>query len=295
MTRSKIHFPRKPSYYPSEASAIWIDAGGQKRVAGTCMRASWLRVTEKAKEYVLLSDPHTEWIFALGKAVEQILVEQYKEMGIWVANNVEFYDPVRKISGEVDVIINEPGTDKLVGVEVKSFFGYNATKEICGNKGQVGSPKTSQLLQTLVYVDQLKDKIAYFKMIYYARDSAKRKEFNITLTKDGSIRRPTVDGIVDHRFTMEDIYSRYDELDWYVQNDAMPAMDFEPILSTETVEMRKSIGEVSKTAYDKWKKNPKKYPIMSWQCSYCRYKQVCAKLSGNTDLITSIEDDEEEE
>jgi len=276
MTRPRISKPRKPAFYPSEASAVWKDSLGVTRTAGACLRSAWYRVTGVPDGFeVLPNDPYTEWIFALGKAVEVILVEQWKQMGLWVANNVEFYDPVKKISGEIDVILCDPSErSKLYGVEVKSFYGYQGTKEVCGNKSTQARPKTSQLMQTLIYADQFPE-LDYFKMIYYARDSANRNEFDITITNDGGVRRPTIDGIIDHRFSMEDIYSRYRELDEYIEAQVMPPADYELHWDAEKVEQRNSLGEVAKTRYADWKKNPSRNPMGDWQCSYCRYKNIC--------------------
>jgi len=288
--------PRKPAYYPSEASVVWKDHSGQQRTSGTCLRAAWFRVTGYAEKQgtVLHSDPYSEWIFALGKHVEIILVEQWKQMGIWVANNVEFYDAEHNISGEVDCIIRHSATGELIGTEEKSFYGYNATKQICGNKSTVPSPKTSQLLQTLIYVDQFRDrmfidqgqekKIEYFKMVYYARDSASRNEFDISLIEDASdpsrgiLHRPLINGIADSRFHLEDIYDRYSLLDQYVKAGEIPPPDYEPVWSPEKVYARQALGEVAKTTFEKWQKKPKQNPIGDWQCqAYCKYRNICWK------------------
>lgn len=271
MTRSRISLPREPHFYPSEASATWIDQHGIKRVGGACLRRCYYRYTSSAKPDP--STPYSEWIFALGKAVEEILVEQWKQMGIWVANNLKFFDKKRNISGEIDLVLSEPdGT--LFGVEVKSFYGYQATRDLIGNKKVKPAPKTSQLMQTLIYVDQCKD-LEYFKMVYYARDSANRTEFDITLVQDGEHKRPCINGDIDYRFTMDDIYDRYEILMEYVKSNEPPPRDFELVWDAEKVEKRRAIGEVAKTTYEKWKKNPKKNPIGDWQCRYCPFAGEC--------------------
>jgi CRISPR/Cas system-associated exonuclease Cas4 (RecB family) len=274
MTRPQLGLPRGIHFYPSEASADWIDHHGVKRVAGTCMRQAWYRCT--GTKTVGQADAYSEWIFALGKAVECILVEQWKQMGIWVANNVKFYEEKHNVSGELDVVLSEPdGT--LFGVECKSFYGYQATRDIIGNKHITGKPKTSQLLQTLVYVDLCRRLgiIQYFKMIYYARDSAARKEFDIALIQDGEHLRPTIDGVIDYRFTIQDIYDRYDQLAAHIKNNDLPPRDFGLVWDNEKVEERRALGEVSDTAYKDWQKKPDKNPIGDWQCRYCPYAQVC--------------------
>jgi hypothetical protein len=271
MTRQQIGMPREAHFFPSEASAVWVDKHDITRVAGNCQRKSYLRyigMTPSGED-----SPYTKWIFALGKAVEEILIEQWKQMGLWIGNNIKFYDPIRNVSGELDCVLVEPDGKTLFGVEVKSFYGYEANRDLCGNKSIVGSPKTSQLMQTLIYVDQCKSFISYFKMVYYSRDSANRVEFDITLTKDGDVTRPTVNGIIDYRFTLEDIYNRYDELQAHVVNKIIPEPDFELVWSDEKVEQRKLLGEVSKTKYEAWQKGKEK--IGDWQCRFCPYKDAC--------------------
>ena len=276
MCRKQFHLPRNKSFYPSEASVKWTDMHGIERTAGACMRAVWYRLTGKGISSG--TSPYSEWIFALGKAVEEILVEQWKQMGILVANNVKFFDPERNISGEVDVVLKDPNTGKIFVGEVKSFYSYAATKQICGNAQQVGQPKTSQLLQALIYTDlgRKLNLFDYVKLVYYARDSANRAEFDITLFDNKGDLYPVINGLTDHRFHMENIYERYSELAWHINKNIMPAQDYQSVWSSERVEQMNSINEVAKTTYAKWKKNPKSNPIGDWMCSYCNFFKQCA-------------------
>jgi Holliday junction resolvase-like predicted endonuclease len=222
------------------------------------------------------NSPYTEWIFALGNAVEQILVEQWKQMGIWVANNVKFYDKERNISGEVDVILRNPETGGLVVAEVKSLYGYHAVRDVVkGTRKIVPRPKTSQLLQAVIYADYFKDTVECVKMVYYARDSAARREYDITLVQSGETGRhhPCIDGQVDDRFTLEDIYDRYEELREHLENGVLPPRDYEKEFSPEKIEQFRKLGDVSKTAYEEWKKG-KSVPG-DWQCRYCNFSSIC--------------------
>lgn len=275
MTRQQVYLPRPKHFYPSEASVKYIDVNGVERVEGTCLRASWYRLKGGFEREA--TNPYGEWIFALGKAVEEILVEQWKEMGIWVGNNIKFYDKENDISGEIDCMIRDLETGELVCTEIKSFYGYKATKDICGNKSQEGRPKTSQLLQSLIYVDlgRRTGQFNYVKMIYYARDSANRAEFDIKLIQDNEVWRPTINGVIDYRFTMEDIYSRYQELNIYLNNDKIPPRDYEISWDAEKIEKEFLLGNVAKTTYEDWKKNPKKNTIGDWNCRYCGFCNIC--------------------
>lgn len=275
MTRSGLRFPRGQYMYPSEASIKFIDQHGIQRTEGGCHREIYY------KNYLsgvgAKSTPYQEWIFALGKAVEQILVEQYKQMGILVANNMKFQDVEKHLSGEIDVVVRDPETNELIVAEIKSFFSYNATRDICGNTRVKGSPKVSQLLQTLIYVD-MGMKYNLFskgKMVYYARDSGSRNEFNIELAKDGKATRPVIDGVIDYRFTMEDIYERYNILWEHLQNKTLPPRDYEFCYSPQKIEQLNTIGDIGKTAYIDYKKSPTKCPIGDWKCRYCAFPMQC--------------------
>ena len=300
MTRPhSISMPRRPSWYPSEASVVWTDEHGEERVAGGCARASFFRYNGMFADVSADYDAYTQWIFATGKGVENILVEEWKQSGIWVANNVDFYIPERGIHGEIDAVLRDPNTGENFGVEVKSFAGYNATAGIMGNKYVAGKPKDSQYLQTLVYTHTFREKLPYFKMIYYARDSGERKGYDISLVPDAStgveLLRPAINGKPDMRFTMQDIWDRYDSLANYHAQGVVPPPDYSKAWSAEKVERRWQIGEslkhssrsrnveVAKTRYANWKKSPTKNPIGDWQCNYCKYSEVC--WGAHQDLI----------
>lgn len=277
MTRKQFSLPRSLYHlYPSEASVTYIDKDGIQRTEGKCHRESWMRITKTGTPEP--HDAYTQWIFASGKGVEEILVEQWKQMGVWHANNVKFYNKERNVSGELDVVIKDPKTGELIIIEVKSFAGYNNKKLIMGNKSVKGRPKTPQLLQLLIYIDLCKGLglVDYGKLVYYARDTGDRREFNVELTDKG---QPVIDGKIDHRFTMDTIYDRFDLLNSYVQKGEMPPRDYEMIWSPEKVERENQLGNIAKTNYEKWKRNHSKYPIGDYQCKWCSLRHECYKES----------------
>lgn len=266
-------------YYPSEASVEYIDRHDIRKVVGACLRQPYLRITGEAKP--AKHSIHSEWIFALGKAVEVILVEQIKRAGIWVDNNIKFYNPEYNISGEIDCIIRDPETDELCCCEIKSFYGYMASKQIMGTRTEPGRPKTSQMLQLLIYLKETQGQIPYGRLVYAARDSSDRKDFIIEIWKDDQgVEWPMVNGTVDYRFPVSAIYDRLRTLDGYIQRRELPPNDYEMVWSPAKVEKMYSIGDLGKTKYEKWKKNPTKYPCGNWNCSYCQYTNFCWNKDG---------------
>lgn len=273
VTRTRFKSKTSDHYYPSEASVKIIE-DGQEEVLGGCIRASYFRLS---KEFAGdKPEARAEYIFIQGKSVENFLVDLFKEMGIWHASSVRFTNAEYNISGELDAVLVEPdGT--LYGAEIKSFYGYYAAKEICGNKWKAGKPKDSHLLQTLVYLYHFRGRLPYFRIIYFARDEVKRKTFKIELHQEGDLFYPKVDGIVDRRFTVNDVLARYKELDAYVKSGEIPPVDFELQYSDAKIEDFFAKGKVSKTKYNAWKAGKlKPYEhIGDWQCSYCPFKAVC--------------------
>lgn len=276
MTRlSALHATRAATFYPSEASVSFMSSYGLPKVEGTCLRKSFFRLTNGDKG--IPPDSYSEWIFALGRKVEEILVEQYKQMGIWVDNNVKFVIPDHNISGEIDVLVRNPETGGLWILEIKSLYGYHATRDVIkGTKTRKPWPKIPNLLQTMIYADYFQDQIEGIKLVYYARDSAGRRAYDVSLTEDSSTGKhyACVNGVIEPRFTLEDIYSRYEDLALAIETQAVPPNDFQLIYSDEKIETLFSAGELGKTTYEKWKKG--KETIGDWQCTtYCPYRKVC--------------------
>jgi CRISPR/Cas system-associated exonuclease Cas4 (RecB family) len=284
LTRAKFATVREKRFYPSEASVEFINEHGDKEVHGTCLRASYFRLTgqENSTPY----DARAEFIFMHGKETENMLVETWKKMGIWVDNNVKFIMPEYNVSGELDALLREPdGT--LYGVEVKSFYGYNAEKEIFGNKSQIGKPKMSQLLQTLIYCYNFRDRLPYFRMAYFARDSVKRRTFKVELHQQNGKHYPKIEGQVWYQFSVEDILARYKRLQEYIDKKEIPPNDYELQYPPDKIIDLHSKGKIAKTTFETWEKQQKaiakgKMPanpeqIGDWQCSYCAFKNVCWK------------------
>lgn len=275
LVRPKFHAERERRFYPSEASVVAFDTHGDRVVHGGCLRASYFRMSGEFQG--IPYDAHTEFIFLQGKAVEEMLIDLWKEMGIWVDNNIKFLDEVNGISGELDAILVEPHSSQLYGVEVKSCYGYYSEKEIFGTKRQPGFPKINQLLQTLIYLNHFEDRLPYFRMVYFARDSVKRRTFKVELHHEGDIKYPKVEGEILRQFSMNDILDRYRLLREHLDRKEIPSNDFELQYSNDKIEDFFKKGKVAKTKYERWKKGKlaQNEHIGDWQCSYCRFRDVC--------------------
>lgn len=276
MAKSKIAPPRVIHYYPSEASVEIIDSFGDKVVHGGCLRQTYYRCTGiDGKE----TTPAQQWVFALGNAVEKMITNKAKKAGVWVGNNVKFYDEVRNISGEVDLVVKDP-MGKLVGIEIKSYYGYYAEKEIEGSRQKAGMPKMNQFIQTLIYADQFRDSIDYFQMYYMHRGFGRRKGYFVEALpdelEDGTIiHRPMLNGKPIMSFTMEDIYKRVEILDDCIKNNILPPRDFEQYYDDKRIAKDYKNKKLAKNKYDAFKKKGERPG--DWNCSYCAYSTLCAK------------------
>ena len=167
-------------YHPSAASCIIKNEYDEDEVVGKCQRDSYW--SHKSVEKSNPMNARGRRITTVGKKMEEWEVLKYKEMGIWRANNVKFFDTDHGISGEVDAFVWDEYKKCLVGVEIKTGYGYNFQKDVIGRPDRKGKPKLDHLMQVMLYMNFFRD-IPLFKMVYIDRGNAARAEFNITIDK----------------------------------------------------------------------------------------------------------------
>ena len=276
LCRPRISLPKHKTFYPSEASAQDTDGN----VFGHCNRASWYRLQDYSSKISEPSKPSSHWAAEMGSKVEEIQWERWKQMGILLERSLKFVDAARNISGEFDGIIAEPDGKPTV-VENKSFWGYYATKEICGDTRNTGKPKDQNLMQVMIYIDQatkanITDRA---KLVYNARDSSQKAEFDVRLETIDGQQWPivkvagTTKETYNRAFSLEMIYNRFAELKQFVDTGVEPPRDFQKEYSAEKIELLFAKDELSKAKYDAWKKG--KETPGSWQCSYCNFASYC--------------------
>ncbi|RLF68145.1 MAG: hypothetical protein DRN26_00305 [Thermoplasmata archaeon] len=274
--RGKFRGHAPHSFYPSEASVVIQDENGQKKVLGGCIRAAYFRCTSQDRRK---RDDRSQTIAELGKAAEDMLVEDWKRMGIFVDRAVRFENRDFNIRGEIDVVLREPDTGTLFGVECKSIYGYRADAEVFGNSRRIGRPKVNHLLQTLVYTSEFMSRLAYFKMYYIDRGDGQEGQFDIsvqTTEEDGkTVKVGLIDGEEIKLFTVDDIYGRFTELKQYLDKNITPAPDYELYYSDGKIEFLHQTGEISKSKYEKFRKKGESERPGDWQCRYCNYKDIC--------------------
>ena len=312
MTRERVPGARRlPTFYPSSASAQLADG----EIIGGCWRSDWYRVN--GVEPSNKPDFYLQMIFELGHAVEATVVKAMKNAGIFESNNTKFYDPDLNVSGELDVVGRYRRKDSSIGyygVEVKSVYGIGATMTITGRsrawRGQPAfrpKPKDQNLMQTMIYTDQFNpergDQFALegFKILYLPRDKpVDGRSYDVTLVtlqdlsgsllarhkedmkpshKYALIETEGYDSYVETRFSIQDIYSRFQQQKEIFAGEAPPPRPYKKFYDDDEVERLYSLGKISKSAYTDWE-NKKKKPGHFLCQSYCNYRDHCYKRNG---------------
>ena len=267
----------KNTLWPSQASVL--SRSGDP--IGKCLRASFYEKTGEA-----VTNPVSDRVTLMGymgTMIEDGLIDLTKNAGIWEANNVKF--EYQGVSGEIDIAIrplnrevNPPVEEEYI-VECKSCSGYHINKQVFGyNEGRgenrtyvKGRPKDPHLLQAAIYAEVGKRK--GFKgaiILYVSRDEADLAEFLITVDEEGKI---FINGDLDPRFRIQDIFTRFSLLKNYIETKELPDRDYKPEYTDAEVEALFASKSISKTAYENHKNRKDLY--CDSECNYCPFKLKC--------------------
>jgi len=282
--------PRKPDvFWPSSASVVFTNEYGEQEVHGKCLRSEYWsckgeKTTNKTTAYSLR-------IWSGGNRVEDFEIKGAKTAGIHVDDDVPFEHVLpngNKVRGKLDAIYNVQSED--VGIEYKTGYGNwfkrlqmgigsNNTK-LKITKYFKPAPKEANVLQVMLYLDHFKERLKRFFLIYLDRGDGSNHEFEMTLDTEGY---PVIDGEVDKKYSVQNIYTRFDELKLYLDSDQVPPPDFEAMMSDERVEELHAAKRLSKKAYDghqRWKNDEQGGRRASYfMCGgYCPYELKCKAL-----------------
>lgn len=263
-----------------------------KCVEGKCLRALFYDFQKQVVTNPIEADGIRT--MDIGSACEACETGYYKDIGIFHSSHIRMFSKDYLISGELDnlvweyddillpdgqpsgrVKIREPR--RLIGVEIKSFYGYYAEKEIL----TLGKPKVNHMLQSLVYLEHYKPNIPYWLLVYLSRSGGVDtpngrmfgRQFKIQISKvTGEV---FVDGVMVKEYTIKDVMERFKEARKYVESNTLPERDYVYNFPAEIVEFKYKEGEISKKDYSSWKAGSKY--ISDWECSYCPYLLMCWK------------------
>lgn len=284
MKGSELKANRLPTFYPSAASCVSELDG---KPIGACLRAQFYRCA--GYEVTNPSGLYSQYIFAAGNLWEDKMCEWFKEIGIWSGNTIKFQDTKRYISGEIDILIKNPETNKKYIVEMKTYSSanYQAKKELVGSVKTKPRPKDQNLLQSFIYLDQFQGQVDETLLLYYDRACGgpeNNKQFNITSHTANQKQYPIITTkdysgapyqYIDKRITIQGIYERYESLRNHLVEGKMPAPDYKHTYTDKEIPEKFAEGIITKTKYEEWTKDPSKVKIGDWQCGWCDYKDLC--------------------
>lgn len=283
----KIEFNRTriPTYNPSSAMCNSRLDGSP---IGTCIRANYYKSTEAPT-----SNPTTMYVAMTAEAGniwEDWVVNQYKELGIFIDSSIKFYDVELNSSGEIDILHYNPLTGDTEITEVKQYNGgnYTAVKEITGSKDTTPRPKDAHLLQVFTYLLMCKNtgntSIKTINILYIDRSCSSVSnniQFRVSLIKQNEDIYPEIsffkedkessDSYIDYRITEKGVVSKIGLLDSYLERQELPPRDYQLIYPDDKVEYLFLNKQISKTKYQKWSENKLANPIGDWNCTYCPY------------------------
>lgn len=291
MDKMPLDVTRIPTFYPSSASCV--DEVDRETVHGACLRQQWYRCMQYEESNP--SELYSQYIFNAGNMYERFLADKLKEAGVLVATSVKFAIPDKYISGELDIVIRDrDGGLAIVENKTYSSSNYSAKKELCGSRDTKPKPKMQNVIQAFLYQYNFKDQVNKTYLTYLDRACGgpeNNKEFEITVAEVNGRNHPRIKTTdffgneyeyVERSISMEGVFARFDGLMTHLQDGCMPAGDFKHSFTSEEIEAKYSLGEIAKTKYEAWKRDPKKYPIGDWNCSYCNYSKTCL-AQKNTD------------
>lgn len=257
LNKALVHLESRNDYvsktariWPSEASAVLLEPEATSIVGG-CHRRVFYRLTgEKTTSQM---DAVGGRRVRTGKSVEEDVTFQAMEAGLHVASGVRMYVPAIDLAFELDLVVIDPSNNHPVICENKSIYGYVATKAIMGNAHQKGKPKLEHVIQTLIYINEIRtgghlkqviasgladfaagnkrnrirvsqenldmvkdDAQIYGKICYETRDTCETCEFDIEIYEDfDGLHYPVINGDVWKIFTLESIYERFEIIQGY--------------------------------------------------------------------------------
>jgi len=266
---------REGYFWPTECSVPYELTPGVLTNVGGCRRKVFYRW--RKVEPTNPTQPKSIRRMEMGTIIELQERDWYRKFGIAVAEKVKFQDHVRRVSGECDCLVFDPEVG-IIGVEIKSYYGYKAERDIEGLKSKPGFPRLDNLLQAMMYI--FETKLPAFHLVYINRGSTLKTEFNVTLNGQGfpvvsNMHRPYTTTFTG--FSVYDVFPRMDTLAEMILRDELPARDFQEAYPADEIEARYACGDISKTAYESWSKS--REPIGDWQCfpDYCAYYDLCSR------------------
>lgn len=291
MEKRNDYTSRTARIWPSESSAVLIEPNVADIIGG-CHRKTYYRLvgTETTSQMDAVGGRRVR----TGKAVEEDTTFQAIQAGLHIASGVRMYIPGLDMAFELDLVVLDPQSGQPVICENKSIYGYMSSNQILGNKHQKGKPKLEHVLQTLIYINEIRngavfkqvvasavadretnkrnrvrvsdDNLAlikddaqiYGKICYETRDTCETAEFDVEIYEDfdGS-HYPQIDGEVWKIFTVESIYERFETIQGYfnrAQTEALKTLQEQGVIRPASIPQ-----DAAPEAQEAWKQQERAF------------------------------------
>lgn len=287
---------KSSSVYPSSASIKLPDG----KTIGACLRQQYYRAKG---EPVTSTTPADYRLSALMGDKASLLVQELLDtLGFTcglqrIAAEHSFHIPHINLSGRSDFVAYDHSNKEFIGIEVKSVGEYKASKAI-------ESPVPEHVLQSLIYLDYYSSNfptlgIKKWYILYISRTenySIKAKKHGSPIAmlwdyhistdpNDGAAIIYTARGVEKWKdYTVQNIYSRFQQLNQHISTDTLPDRDYTIRYSDEAIVELYQRGlltrKMDKEKVEKWLKKgaPEgklKVEIADQECIYCAYKATC--------------------
>jgi hypothetical protein len=251
---------------PSSASIKFENEFGTYEVHGACLRQQFYKAKGMPKDDKM-PDPQSQRIFMYGDAIHEVEVDIRKRAGIYVADEMSFWNPEHRISGRIDLFNKDPETNEVYGEELKTTNPFTIKKVS-------SDPGIAHILQCAIYLDWYANSIGYvgrWVLTYVDRAFGEDASHVISLS-DGYI---VLNGVIDKKMKVSDIYARYDELEEYLEDNVVPEPDYDILYGRDKLIELADQGRLTKTETNKINKGLK-VTRGDKSCEYCDFTEHCA-------------------
>ena len=277
--------PKQFSHAPSRAMCY---SSVDNKPIGACIRSVYLQNKQYPQSNAL--SIYVRMTAEAGKIWETWLINQYKELGIYISHSTKLYDKEHHMSGEFDIVHKNLITGDVEITECKQYNGsnYYAAKSIIGSKDTAPAPKDAHLLQCFDYLLMCKntdnESIETVNLLYLDRSCGSfynnfQFVIKLNLNNDGTysphISYKSFEGFynhyIDERITDTNIYSKNDMLMTFIDNEIIPPRDYQLKYDEKTIDEKVLNKEISVSKYTKYKQDKDKNFIGDFNCVYCAF------------------------
>lgn len=298
--------------WPSEASA---QVG--PFTVGECKRSLFYKVigVEASEEFSVRG----RYICDAGLLYENYHVERFRNLGLYYDSQyrIEFETDTTnkvKVSGKVDLIVNDDGI--LKAIEIKSISAFMAP-DVFGTTGKLPLPNANNLMQAMLYKYYTKHTelgkragIQEVYLMYVNRSDGSTFYYEVDLDEQGFPTLRAIDqngreiykmnlqdqksydqllqsageatteegSLAELRINVNDIFAKFNEVYDHAKSKELPSADYKLVYNSDDLDRELKCGRITKRKITMLKKAGETHG--DYKCTICAYKRKCLADSG---------------